>query len=81
MGQILLERNQVSEALIYLEPASKKLPSDPQLLFNLAGAYAMNQQYYKAKAAIDRLINISPNFPDAKNLGMQLDKIINQMDS
>jgi len=81
IGQILLERNQVNEALIYLEPASKKLPSDPQLLFNLAGAYALNQQYYKAKAAIDRLLNISPNFPDARNLGIQLDKIINQMDS
>jgi tetratricopeptide (TPR) repeat protein len=81
MGQILLERNQVNEALVYLELASKKLPADPQLLFNLAGAYALNQQYYKAKAAIDRLLTISPNFPDARNLGIQLDRIISQIDS
>ena len=81
IGQILLGQNQVSHALTHLEEAYKKLPSDPQLLYNLAGAYTLDRQYYKAKGILDKLLYVSPDFPGAQILNAQVGQILTQMGS
>lgn len=81
IGQILLGQNEVLRALTHLESAHKKLPSDPQLMYNLAGAYTLDRQYYKAKGLLDKLLFISPDFPGARVLDSQVEQILRQKDS
>ena len=76
IGQILLERNQVADALPYLERALKLSPKDAQLLFNLGGAYTLDSQYHRAQAILERLLNLSPRFPGADLLHSQVKQII-----
>jgi tetratricopeptide (TPR) repeat protein len=75
LGQIYLEAGQVKEALPFLEKATKKAPKDPQLIYNLSGAYALNHQYNEAKATLKRLEELRPNFPGAADLKRQLEKL------
>jgi tetratricopeptide (TPR) repeat protein len=75
IGQILLNRNNINEALPFLERAYKMGQKDPQLLYNLSGAYAMSSQFDKARIRLDELYQINPNFPDAEYLRQQLDRI------
>jgi tetratricopeptide (TPR) repeat protein len=76
LGQILLEGEKLSEALPHLERALKLSPKDAQLLFNLGGAYALNEQYFHAQAMLERLMTLSPNFPGAELLHQQVKQII-----
>lgn len=75
LGQIYLDKGRTQKALSYLEEAAKMNPDDPQLIYNLSGAYALSQQYEKAKKALARLEEISPNFPGASHLKAQLDQL------
>jgi len=47
IGIILLNYKQVKQSIPYLEKAYKQNPRDPQLLYSLSGAYALNAQYKK----------------------------------
>ncbi len=76
IGTILLNRNQAQQALPYLEKAHAQNRSDPQLLYNLSGAYALTANYQKARDALDELDKIAPDFPDAGDLRRQLDRIL-----
>jgi tetratricopeptide (TPR) repeat protein len=76
IGQILLNRNNINEALPYLERAYNLDKRDPQLLYNLSGAYAMSSEFEKARARLNELEKINPNFPDAEHLRQQLDRIL-----
>jgi tetratricopeptide (TPR) repeat protein len=76
IGQILLAQNRVKEAIIHLEKANQSSPDDLQLLYNLSGAYALDSQFKKSKAVLDRLMLISPNFPEADILKHQLEGIL-----
>jgi tetratricopeptide (TPR) repeat protein len=78
IGQINLSNNQVSTALPYLERAYQMKSSDLQLLYNLSGAYALNAQYDKAKETIDKLYAIAPNFPAARELKANLERILKE---
>ncbi len=75
IGQILLERGEIGQALPYLEKAYSATPQDPQLLYNLSGAYALQKRYEQAKMLLRQLESISPNFPGARNLMQQLEQI------
>jgi tetratricopeptide (TPR) repeat protein len=81
IGQILLGKNQLEPALQHLETAYKRMSSDPQLLYNLAGAYTLNQQYYQAKAILDKLLRVSPTFPGAQLLSGQVNRLLEQQDT
>jgi len=75
LGQIYLDQGRLKKALPYLEVAVEKAPGDPQLLYNLSGAYALNKQYAQAKASLQKLAKIRPGFPGAADLQRQLDKL------
>jgi tetratricopeptide (TPR) repeat protein len=76
IGQILLNDNKVKEAIPYLEKAYNNSKNDPQLLYNLSGAYALNSQYREAKSILNVLYEVNPRFPGADLLKSQLDKIL-----
>jgi lysophospholipase L1-like esterase len=76
IGQILLDDGFVEKSLPYLKKAYGMNSADPQVLYNLSGAYALNAQYVKAKEILDELWEIDPNFPDASVLKKQLDQIM-----
>jgi len=77
IGQILLKNNQVKEAIPYLEKAYRFSNNDPQLLYNLSGAYALNSQYSEAKSILNILYEVNPGFPEADILKNQLNQILN----
>lgn len=76
IGQILLDDGFVQKALPHLTKAHKMNTHDPQVLYNLSGAYALNAQYEKARETLGELYAIDPNFPDANILKRQLDRIL-----
>ncbi len=78
IGQILLNYNEVKQSLPYLEKAYKQDPADPQILYMLSGAYALNAQYKSAKEILNKLYKIAPDFRDPMNLRQQLSRITKQ---
>jgi len=76
IGQIFLTQNRPKDALFHLEKAYQNSPSDLQLLYNLSGAYALDSQFKKSRAMLDRLLSLAPNFPDADILQAQLEKAL-----
>jgi tetratricopeptide (TPR) repeat protein len=78
IGQILLNENRLRESLPYLKKAYSMRSDDPQLLYNLSGAYALNAQYEKARDTLDELYRMAPNFPDTDQLKRQLDRILDK---
>ena len=76
IGQILLNDGKIKEAIPYLENAYNISKNDPQLLYNLSGAYALNSQYREAKTILNILYEVNPRFPGADLLKNQLDKIL-----
>jgi cytochrome c-type biogenesis protein CcmH/NrfG len=52
-------------------------PHDPQGLYNLAGAYAMNRDYDEAMQVIHKLKEIKPDYPGLKQLEKQIQKVRN----
>lgn len=75
VGTIYLNDGRVKDALPFLEKAAKMTPDDPQLIYNLSGAYALDKQYNLAKSTLKKLYVLTPNFPDADDLKRQLDQI------
>jgi tetratricopeptide (TPR) repeat protein len=75
LGQIYLERGQTKESLIFLKRAAEMAPEDPQLIYNLSGAYALNRQYKLAMDALEELEKLNPHFPGADDLKRQLEKL------
>jgi tetratricopeptide (TPR) repeat protein len=76
IGQILLSFNEVKQSIPYLEKAHNQAPKDPQLLYSLSGAYALNAQYKQASELLSKLSTIVPDFNDPYNLRDQLDRMI-----
>ncbi len=75
IGQILLSFNEVQQAIPYLEKAHREDSKDPQLLYSLSGAYALNGEYQKAKEKLEALYKIVPDFQDPYNLKGQLERM------
>ncbi|MBA4252030.1 MAG: hypothetical protein C0442_09965 [Chlorobiaceae bacterium] len=75
LGAIALNNNEIQTAIRYLEMSVALNIFDPQVWFNLSGAYAKNEQLDKAIEAIEKCLNLSPNNPIALDLYNQLMKI------
>lgn len=78
LGIINLSRNNTSDAIQYLEESLKYDSSDPQVLYNLSGAYSYNKEFNKALDAINKCLTLAPSFPKAINLKNQLQHVPNQ---
>ena len=76
LGAIELNKGNVKEAIILLEESRALNQNDPQMLFNLSGAYGTDQQFEKALEIADQVNRISPNFPGLQAWRQQLNQII-----
>ncbi len=76
LGIIDLSRKRMGNALKYLNMSVNLKGDDPQVLFNLAGAYAMENKFENAYAAIQRCLEIDSEFPGAVNLKQQISTIL-----
>lgn len=78
IGIINLSRNNAPQAITYLEKSLKFDEKDPQVLYNLSGAYSKTGQYKKALNTIEACLAISPDYNGAKILRDELFNIVNQ---
>ncbi|HEY6906961.1 MAG TPA: tetratricopeptide repeat protein, partial [Ignavibacteriaceae bacterium] len=78
LGIIDLSRKNLNSAEKYLNESLSYTGNDAQVLFNLAGAYAMQNKFDKALDSINKCIETDPQFPGAANLKQQLTTIINR---
>jgi len=76
LGIIDLSRKRMENALKYLNMSVNLKGDDPQVLFNLAGAYAVENQFKNAYDAIQRCLEIDSEFPGAVNLKQQIAVIL-----
>ncbi|MEP0548647.1 MAG: tetratricopeptide repeat protein [Rhodothermales bacterium] len=61
LGAIELQRRNTTAAIDLLERARARAPRDPQLLYNLSGAYALSQRFADARATAEALLAVQPN--------------------
>lgn len=78
LGIIDLSKNKTDSAIKYLKESIKFNSSDPQVLYNISGAYSYKKEYQKALDAVDKCLAIDPDFPSAADLKNQLQAVINQ---
>ncbi len=78
LGIIDLSRKNLDKAVNFLNESLNYKGDDPQVLFNLAGAYAMSNDFSNAYETINRCLRIDPSFPGASGLKQQLTAIINR---
>jgi tetratricopeptide (TPR) repeat protein len=75
LGQIYLIKHDYSNALHYLSESLKFSNTDPQVWYNIAGAYYYNNKPDEALKAIKESLRLDPHNPRAINLYQQLSKI------
>ena len=73
LGIIDLSRKNYSSAIKYLSLSKNFISKDDQLLYNLSGAYIGIKDYKSALTSIKECLQITPNYPGAKNLLAQLE--------
>ncbi len=78
LGAIRVNRGEYDEGASMLEQSLAINPNDAQALFNLSGAYAQSGELTKALDIVNRLIQLSPNFPGAQQWKIQLETIISR---
>ncbi len=76
MGIIALSHKNWKEAIVDLNESLKYNDDDPQVLYNLAGAYVMKKDYRTAKELTVKALSINPNYIDAKNLLGELNRAL-----
>jgi len=68
MGTVLLQQGQRQAAIRHLERARDLDPSNAQTLYNLAGAYALTNQFDRARITATQLLEIAPNHQAGRQL-------------
>ena len=72
IGIIDLSRKNLKNAEKYLNESLTFKGDDPQVLFNLAGAYALQNKIDTALNTLNRCLEVDPAFPGAVSLKQQL---------
>lgn len=78
LGAIAVQNGNPKKGIQYLEISRSIRPNDPQMLYNLSGAYGTDQQFQKALNIAEEVISVSPNFPGIQAWRQQLLTIIQQ---
>lgn len=68
LGAIRLSRGNHTEALGLLERAHRLAPTNVQVLYNLSGAYALNDRYDDARRTAEEVLRMNPNHVAAQQL-------------
>lgn len=78
MGIIDLSQGFVDDAIKYLEASLRFDSNDAQIYFNITGAYAQKKEFNKALDAINRCLQLKPNFPRAEIIRQQLETVLSR---
>ncbi|MFV1884346.1 MAG: tetratricopeptide repeat protein [Balneola sp.] len=78
LGAIEVQKGNPLKGIEYLEASRAINPNDPQMLYNLSGAYGTSRQFEKALEIADLVIQINPNFPGVQAWRQQLVTILRQ---
>jgi tetratricopeptide (TPR) repeat protein len=78
LGIIILSKNKTDDAIKYLEESLRLGNNDPQVLYNISGAYSIKKEYQKALDAINKCLIIDAQFPKAVELKSQLQAVANK---
>lgn len=76
IGIVALSKSRLDEAVKFLEVSRQMAANDTQVLYNLAGAYALKKDYDKALRTIDECLRLDPQYPQAGSLKMQLTRAL-----
>ena len=79
LGIIALSKNEVDKSILYLNKSLDYASNDPQVLYNLTGAYSLKGMHREALNTIQNCLRISPNYPQAQNLRVQLEQKVRQI--
>lgn len=79
LGIISLSKSETDISIFYLNKSLNYANSDPQVLYNLAGAYSLKGMYREALNTIQNCIRINPSYPQAQNLRIQLEQKVKQI--
>jgi len=72
MGIIALSHKNLKEAFTKLKESLKYKDDDPQVYYNLAGAYTLKNNFKKARELLIKALQLDPNYPQAKSLFEEL---------
>ncbi len=78
LGIIDLSNKNTNEAIKFLNESIYFDGKDAQVLFNLAGAYSLQNKFDEALESINKCLAIDSEFPGAKNLRQELSAVTNR---
>ena len=78
IGIINLSQKYIDDAIFYLQKSLAYNERDPQTLFNITGAYAEKKKFNEALDAINRCLQLDPDFPRAAVIRDQLLKLVDK---
>ncbi len=78
LGIIDLSNKNTNEAIKFLNESIYFDGKDVQVLFNLAGAYSLQNKFDEALESINKCLTIDSEFPGAKNLKQELSAVTNR---
>ncbi|MDX1699971.1 MAG: hypothetical protein R3250_05095 [Melioribacteraceae bacterium] len=76
LGIINLSNNKIDTSIFYLERSLQYNAKDPQVLYNLSGAYSQKKNFKKAFEIIQQCLRINPDYKAAIALRDQLESIV-----
>lgn len=77
LGAIMVQKGDLQRGINLLLESRSLSPRDPQMLYNLSGAYGLNKNYRQALEIIEEVIAINPNFPGIQQWKAQLQRALN----
>ena len=77
LGVMSMANNEFDSAIKYLSENIKFNTTDPQIYFNLAGAYFQKENFTEAYKYIIECLKINPNYKNADVLKQQVENILN----
>lgn len=77
LGAIMVQKGDLERGITLLLESRALSPRDPQMLYNLSGAYGLNKNYTKALEITEEVIAINPNFPGIQQWKAQLQRALN----
>lgn len=78
LGAIEVQNGNAADGIQFLEESRRLNPNDPQMLYNLSGAYGINKQFNKALEIALQVRQINPRFPGNDAWIQQLQTLSNQ---
>ncbi len=77
LGAIMVQKGDFQHGINLLLESRLLSPRDPQMLYNLSGAYGLNKNYRQALEIAEEVIVINPNFPGIQQWKAQLQRALN----